>query len=95
MITLTRLLNLANKKRSFPLSSEEPDKLRKVKDETREKLMTHNDCGYQTLTRLDYEIRLETSVKVVIRQSCAKKLGDRIIGRRNFSDKWIGEADSV
>ena len=53
-------------KQSFSLSSEEPAKPRKVKHETHHKLMTQNDCVYQTLIWLDCDMQVEAGVKVVI-----------------------------
>ena len=49
------------------------------------------------LTWLDCELRVEAGVKVVIKLRCevCKKFRDRIVGRKNFSDKWMHGADAV
>ena len=52
---------------------------------------------YQILTWLDYGMRVEVGVKVMTKFTCqvCTKFGVRIVGRRNFSDKWIQGAHSV
>ena len=59
--------------------------------------MTQYYSEYQTLTWLDCDMRVEAGVKVVTKLKCqvCTKFGERILGRRNFSDKCIQGTDSV
>ena len=47
------------------------------------------DC--QTMTWLEYETDTEAGMKVVTNLNCqlCSKCRDRIVGRKNFSNKWI------
>ena len=49
------------------------------------------------MTWLDCETETEAGTKVVTTLKCrlCSKYRDRIVGRKNFSDKWITGADSV
>ena len=90
--------SLIDMKRTCSSSSdEEPAKQRKVKHEMYKKWMTQYNPKYQTLTWLDCEMRVKAGIKVVIKLKCqvCTKFRDRIIGRRNFSDKLMHGADSV
>ena len=53
------------------------------------------DC--QTMMWLDCETETEAGMKVVTNLKCrlCSKYRDQIVGRKNFSDKWITGADSV
>ena len=53
------------------------------------------DC--KTLTWLDCDTKLEFGNKVVIKLKCTvcTKFKDKIMGRKNFSNKWIVGAESV
>ena len=69
-------------------SGDQPAKRRKVKHET---------YKYQTVTWLDCDTGFEDGVKVVTKLKCrmCTKYRQRIVGRKNFSDKWINGADSI
>ena len=77
--------------------SELPAKRRKVKHETYQKWVRQYDRDCQTVTWLDCETGIKGGVKVVTKLKCrvCTKYRDRILGRKNFSDKWISGADSV
>ena len=78
-------------------ASEEPAKRRKVKHETYQKWVRQYDRECQTVTWLDCVKEIEGGVRFVTKLKCrvCTKFKDRIIGRKNFSDKWVSGADSV
>ena len=73
------------------------EKKRRVKYETYKKWVVEYDVDCQTMTWLDCETENEAGVKVVTSLKCrmCSKYRDKIIGRKNFSAKWITGADSV
>ena len=78
-------------------ASEQSAKRRKVKHETYQKWVKHYDRECQTVTWLDCETGFEGGVKLVTKLKCrvCTKYRDRIIGWKNFRDKWISGVDSV
>ena len=78
-------------------SSEPGAKRRKVKHDTYQKWLKQYDSECQTVTWLDCETSIEGGVKLVTKLKCrvCTKYRDRIVGWKNFSDKWISGADSV
>ena len=78
-------------------ASEQPAKRRKVKHETYQKWVKQYDRECQTVTWLDCDAGIEGGVKLVTKLKCrvCTKFRDRIVGRKNFSDKWVSGADSV
>ena len=85
-------------KRSLTESaSEQPAKRRKVKHEMYQKWVRQYDREYQTVMWLHCETGIEGGVKLVTKLKCrvCTKYRDRIIGRKNFNDKWISGAGSV
>ena len=86
------------KRRGLPRSATLPNvKRRRVKYETYKKWVMEFDKKYQTMTWLDCETETEAGTKVVTNLKCGlcSKYRDGIVGRKNFSDKWITGADSV
>ena len=77
--------------------TEAPAKQRKVKHETFKKWTNQYDQECQMITWLDCEMVLKGCMKVVVKLKCwlCTKYKDKIIGRKNFSDKWISGAESV
>ena len=73
------------------------EKKSRVKYETYKKWVVEYDVDCQTMTWLDCETENEAGVKVVTSLKCrmCSKYRDKIIGRKNFSAKWITGADSV
>ena len=78
-------------------ASEQPTKRRKVQHETYQKWVKQYDRDCQRVTWLDCETGTERGVKVVTKLKCrvCTKYRERILGRKNFSEKWISGADSV
>ena len=78
-------------------ASEQPAKRRKVKHETYQKWVKQYDRECQTVTWLDCDAGIEGGVKLVTKLKCrvCTKFRDRIVGRKNFSNKWVSGADSV
>jgi hypothetical protein len=76
---------------------DQPAKRRKVKHETYQKWVRQYDRECQTVTWLDCETAIEGGAKLVTKLKCriCAKYKHRIVGRKNFSDKWVSGADSV
>ena len=72
-------------------------KRRKVKHDTYQKWLKQYDRECQTVTWLDCETSIDGGVKLMTKLKCrvCTKYRDRILGQKNFSDKWISGADSV
>ena len=78
-------------------SGDQQTKRRKVKHETYKKWVVQYDRECQTVTWLDCDTGFEDGVKVVMKLKCrmCTKYRQKIVGRKNFSDKWINGADSI
>ena len=78
-------------------SLESASKRRKVKASTYQKWVRDYDCKYKTLSWHDSETSWHNREKVVEKLKCkvCTKYKERIISRRNFSNKWIEGVDSV
>ena len=72
-------------------SSEYASKPQKVKANTYQKWVRDYDREYKTLSWLDSETSWNIGEKVVEKLKCkvCTKYKERIIGRRNLSNKWI------
>ena len=72
-------------------------KRRKVKYDTYKQWVSQWDREIQTMSWLDCETEVCAGVKYVTKLKCriCTKFQERIIGKRNFSQKWIDGADSV
>ena len=72
--------------------NEERGKRRKVKHETYQKWARQYDRDCQTVKWLDCEMGIERGVKLVKKLKCrvCTKYWERILGWKNFSDKWSG-----
>ena len=82
---------------SCSYSSQSLVKRRKVKYDTYKQWVSQLDREMQTMLWLDCETELSAGVKYVMKLKCriCDKFKERIIGRRNFSQKWVDGADSV
>ena len=72
-------------------------KRRKVKYETYQHWITQYDRECLTASWLDCEVETLAGKRYVTKLKCriCHKYNDSIIGRRNYSDKWIEGAESV
>ena len=82
-------------KRSSSGTEAPPAKQRKVKHETFKKWTTQYDQEWQKVTWLDCETVPEGGTKLVVKLKCKVCRKYKIVGRRNFSEKWISGAESV
>ena len=55
------------------------------------------DREHKTLSWLECETCIEAGARVVTQLKCSvcKKFQSRIVGKRNFSDRWITGAESI
>ena len=72
-------------------------KRRRVLYSTYQKWRRDFDRDHKTVSWLGCETEFSEGKRVVVRLNClvCSKYKDRIIGRRNYSDRWIVGADSV
>ena len=72
-------------------------KRRRVVYSTYQKWRQDFDRDHKTVSWLGCETEFSEGKRVVVRLNCSvcSKYKDRIIGRRNYSDRWIVGADSV
>ena len=70
---------------------------RKIDHSTFKKWQRDFDRSYKTLTWLECVTSVENGNKVVKKLTCAvcKKFKEKIMGRKNFSNKWIVGAESI
>ena len=88
---------MSKRARPAELDSEQPAKRRKVKLETYKRWVKQYDSEFQTVSWLDCETSVEAGSRVVTELKCrvCAKFRSKIIGKKNFSDKWIDGAESL
>ena len=88
---------MSKRARADTSASEQPTKRRKVKLETYKKWVKQYDSEFQTVSWLDCETSVEAGSRVVTELKCrvCARFRSKIIGKKNFSDKWINGAESV
>ena len=88
---------MSKRARADTSASEQPAKRRKVKLETYKKWVKQYDSEFQTVSWLDCETSVEAGSRVVTELKCrvCARFRSKIIGKKNFSDKWINGAKSV
>ena len=84
-------------KRSTNLASGPATKKRKVSYPTFQQWKRDFDREYKTLSWLECDTCIEAGTRVVTQLKCSvcKKFQSRIVGKRNFGDRWITGAESI
>ena len=94
----SRVVEFVQKMKRSRVSQEAPAaKKRKVLYSTYQKWRRDFDRAHSTITWLGCETEMSEGKRVVVCLNCSvcSKYKDRIMGRRNYSNRWIVGADSV